>query len=147
MNYNNTYKSIEYSKQSQNRSWGILSFNVNKTPRFSNPKTLSDIYLSRTILYIEKDKTISQIGKMYIPLFSPKYLYFFFKLIFSRQTLGHYLKKHYDNIENNVIFNVKNEFKANTKYSVILNKNEYDVSERVIVINEPKLLIYVEEFK
>lgn len=144
---NSTYKSINYSNKKQEKSWGILSFYINKKSNFSKSKAFCNLYLSRAILYIERDKTISQIGKMYLPLFNLKYLLFFFKLVMSRKTLGHYLKKNYGNTEDNVTFEVVDEYTSNTKFSVILNKNKYKVTERIIKVKCSKLTIYVEEFK
>jgi len=142
MTLNQTYKSLEYSKKENDKSWGILSFSL------VNRKDLNSgsIYLSRTILYLESDNTVSQIGKMYVPLFSFKYISFFARVIFSRKTLGHYIKEKYNHIEDNISFRIQKEFQSKLKYSMILNKKEYTVMERVIDIKTAKLSLYVEEY-
>jgi hypothetical protein len=147
MIHNNTYKSLDYSKKEFNKSWGILSFNIVKRNEFDKVNSFCNMYLSRTILYIEKNDTVSQIGKLYLPLFSFKYLWFFVKLLFSRKSLGHFVNDKYGSNIKNVTFSVTNEYQSSIEYIVILNKKEYLVTERLIEIKHPKLELYVEEFK
>lgn len=147
MNSNKTYKSIDYSKKISSKSWGILSFNLVKKKDFYKINSYSKIYFSRTIIYIENDNTISQIGKMYVPFFSFKYFWFFINLILSRKTLGHYVNDKFGMETENVTFEVLKEYTSKIKYSVLLNKLDYQVTERVIEVKTPQLAIYVEEYK
>lgn len=135
------FKSIDNSKNINDKDWSILSVKITKRPQLFPVK--SRFCLCREIAYINADNSVSQIGKLYVPISSISNFIFFIRLLLSRKTFGHFVNDKYGARSEFIVIKSTEPIRSN---NIFFDQNSLTMfSSRIIKIKNSQYEFYVEE--
>jgi len=136
-----SFKSIENSININDKDWTVLSIKLTKLK--SNIEFGCTYCLYRKIAYLDKYNKSYQTGSLFVPVNNLKNIFFFFRLLFSGKTFGHYVNTKYPNQSR---FKLIENIEIENSNNLLFDKNaKMKISKRIIYIPTQKFKFYVEE--
>lgn len=135
------FKSIDNSINKDDKDWTVLSIKITKLK--SDISFGCKYCLYRKIAYIDKNNKSYQTGSLFVPINNLKNIIFFFRLLFSGKTFGHFVDIKFNSQSR---FTLIESIELPDSNNLLFDKNsKIKISKRVISIPNQKFKFYVEE--